>query len=265
MDKYVFITNANNKIGSELVKKLISENYIVFAGDVNYENKKFGNLIYVNLDPTSYKSLDFAKKYIQKYTSRISAIIHLSNYVDYAPLIECREEDMAKSIENNFMGAFRTNQVLWDILEQRTGKIIHDCSDLSLYDIMPFNGLLTLPKFLLKKYNDVLRKELKDKGVNVIRIHTGFVKDDNYENLVDKYHNVSEKSKLFFADMSRFFNLNISKEYFITPYEYAEFVNGIMNAKITKKVYLYKCSKKLRFISRLPNSLKEIYLKNYQK
>ena len=61
MDKYILITNANSNLGNEIVKKLIAENYIVFAGDASYENKEFGNLIYLNLDPKNKQSLSLAK------------------------------------------------------------------------------------------------------------------------------------------------------------------------------------------------------------
>ncbi|MCK9470609.1 MAG: SDR family NAD(P)-dependent oxidoreductase [Bacilli bacterium] len=265
MDKYVFITNANSQVGNDLVKKFISENYIVLAGDIGYENKKFGNLIYVNLDTASYKSLDFAKKYIQKYTSKISAIIHLGNYQSFTPLIEAREEEILKSIEDNFMSAFRTNQMLWDLLEVRNGKIIHDCSDVSLYNLMPFNGLYSITKSLLKNYNDVLRRELKNKAINVIRIHTGIIKNEGYDKLIDLYHNESEKSKLFFGEMSRFFGINIPKDETITSFEYSEFIVGIVNTKFPKQAYYFKCSKKLKFIDRLPRAIRNMYLKNYQK
>lgn len=265
MDKYVFVANANNQIGNEVVKKLISENFIVFAGDISYENKKFGNLIYVNLDTSSYKSLEAAKRYIQKYTSRISAIINLSKYITFSSLIECSEEEILKSIEINFMSAFRTNQVLWDILEQRSGKIIHDCSDVSIYELVPFNGVYSIAKSLLKNYNDVLRRELKDKGVSVIRVHTGLIKDGNYETITDKYHIASEKSKLFFGEMSRFINLNISKNALVNLYEYCDFLVKVVKSKNLKKVYYFNVNKKLRFISRLPNSLKDMYFKSYQK
>jgi len=265
MDKYVFILNANNQVGNEVAKKFVSENYIVFAGDPSYENKKFGNLIYVKVDPNSYKSLDFAKKYIQKYTSKISAIIHLTNFYSYSTLIECREEDISKAIDQNFMSAFKTNQVLWTLLEQRSGKIIHDCSDVSLYKHMPFNGLYSLSKTLLKNYNDILRRELREKGITIIRIHTAFIRDDNYENIVSKYHQATEESKLLFSDMNRFFTLNIPNENFITPFEYSEFLVKIVKTKAAKRAYFYKCSKKLKHINNLSPVLRERYLKRYQK
>lgn len=265
MDKYVFVANANNKIGSEVVKKLISENFIVFAGDVSYENKKFGNLIYVNLDTSSYKSLETAKRYIQKYTSRIFAIVNISKYITFSPLIECEEEEVLKSIELNFLSAFRTNQVLWDILEQKSGRIIHDCSDVSIYELAPFNGVYSIAKSMLKNYNDVLRRELKEKGISVVRVHTGLIKDDNYENITDSYHKVSEKSKIFFGEMSRFINLNISKGSLVNVYDYCDFLVRVVKSKILKKTYYFKVNKKLRFISMLPRPLRDMYFKGYQK
>lgn len=265
MDKYIFITNANSKVGNELAKKFISENYIVFAGDISYENKKFGNLIYINLDPNSYKSLEAAKRYVLKYTSQITAIISLANHYSFSSLLECKEEDMHKAIEENFFCAFKTNQVLWNILDQRIGKIIHDCSDVSLYELMPFNGLYSLSKTLLKNYNDILRRELKEKGIAVVRVHTGFVKDDNYEKLLSEYHRAADESKLMFSEMNRFITLNIPNEGFITPIEYSEFIARVVKFRIPKKAYYFKCSKKLKNITNMPTIIREIYLKNYQK
>ena len=163
------------------------------------------------------------------------------------------------------MSAFRTNQMLWDLLEVRNGKIIHDCSDVSLYNLMPFNGLYSITKSLLKNYNDVLRRELKNKAINVIRIHTGIIKNEGYDKLIDLYHNESEKSKLFFGEMSRFFGINIPKDETITSFEYSEFIVGIVNTKFPKQAYYFKCSKKLKFIDRLPRAIRNMYLKNYQK
>ena len=265
MDKYILITNANTEVGSELIKTLISENYIVIAADANFENKKFGNLIYLTLDGSDYKSLENAKKNIQKYTSNINAIIHITNYVAYSPIIEVDDRDFMDAVDKLFVNIFRTNKVMWSLLNQKNGKIIHDCSDIPINDLVPYNGVVSLNKSLLNNYNDILRRELRFRGINVIKIHTGILKDENYKLLRAKYLKDAEESKLFFSDMSRFVDLNIPKKYTVSVNQYCELIKKIMKTKTPKRVYYLNANKTLKFIKRLPAFLKDMYFKNYQK
>lgn len=265
MDKYILITNANSNLGNEIVKKLIAENYIVFAGDASYENKEFGNLIYLHLDPKNKQILSLAKKYIQRFTSKINSIIHLGFYVSYASLVECEAEELEKSFEKNFFSAFKINQEFWDLVELRTGKIIHNCSDVSAFELAPFNGVYSLGKSLLNNYVDILRRELGFRGINVVKIHAGIIKDENFEEIRESYYNASEASKYFYSEISRFIDINIDREALVEIDEYADFVIQIVKQRRTKPVYYLKVNKQLKKISKYPKNLVDRAFKNYNK
>lgn len=265
MDKYVLVTNANSQIGNEIVKKLIAENYIVFAGDDGFEYKEFGNLLYINLDPKSSQSLAYAKKYIQKFTSKLYAIIHLGSYIAYSALVECKINELEESINKNFLYAVRIDQEFWDLIEQRTGKIIHNCADVSLFELAPFNGIFGLSKSLLSNYVDVLRRELSFRGINVVKLHTGLIKDNHFEEIIEKYYKASEDSKYFYSEIGRFINLNIDRTNILDVDEYTTFLVHVVKQKRVKPIYHYKVSHKLSKISRHGKLRVDQIFKKYEK
>lgn len=265
MDKYVLVTNANSQVGNEVVKKLISENYIVFAGDPVFEYKEFGNLLYINLDPRNSQSLTYAKKYIQKFTSKIHAIIHLGSYIAYSALVECKIHELEESINKNFFHAVRIDQEFWDLVEQRSGKIIHNCADVSLFELAPFNGIYSLSKSLLSNYVDVLRRELSFRGINVVKLHTGLIKDNHFEENIEKYYKASEDSKYFYSEIGRFINLNIDRSAVVEVDDYTSFLVHVVKQKRVKPIYYYKVSSKLSKINKHNKLRVDQILKKFEK
>lgn len=264
MDKYVLITNANNYIGKELVKKFISDNYMVFATDKKYDNKKFGNLIYINLDPDNPKSLDNAKKNMQRYTSKVDAILHLADHKFYNPLIETDLNDLKESIKINFYQIYKMNQVLWDLLGIRDGKIIHDCTDSVIGELAPFNGAYAIAKGLLKNYNDVLARELKSMHIDVIRVHTGPILDDDFEFWRNSYLKTAENSKLFHSEMTRFLEMNMNKNEVVTIEEYCDLMLRIVNSKKPRPVYELNVNNALKKTKRMSDRKLENYFIKYK-
>jgi len=256
MDRYVLVTNASTQLGKELVQRLIVENYLVFACDPTFDNKEFGNLISLNLNPNKLESLKQAKKYIQKCTSKIHAIIHLNSYHAYGAMVEAKEEELKLSLEKNFFEVFRINQEFWDLVEQRSGKIIHDCADVSLFALAPFNGIYSLSKTMLSNYVDILRRELMFRMINVVRVHRGILKDNNFEKIIDKYYNAMDDSKFFYTEINRFFPLNIDKENLVEVLEYTNFLINIINEPKVQPVYYFKINSKLSKINK--HSLKKV-------
>ncbi len=264
MDKFALVTNANNQLGKEVVKKLISENYMVFASDSNYDNKKFGNLIYLNLDPNSSRSIENAKKNILRYTSRLEAIVHLNNYFDFGSMLEIEIEQLEESLKQNFFEVFRINKVMWDLVGYKNGKIIHDCSDVAAFDFAPFNGVYSLAKGMLVHYNDILRKELSARGVDVIRVHTGYVNDEDFEFYKNEYHKTAENSKYFYREMIQLIDLNMSKDSLVSIDDYCDFIAKIVKSRNPQEVYYYSYNKDLKKASKMKERAKDIFYRKFK-
>lgn len=264
MDKFVLVVGANSEIGNEVVKSLIADNYFVFAADKNYENKKFGNLVYLDVDLENDRSIENTKKNILKYTTSLFAIIYVNNYYSFSSLIEVEESDLKISFEKNFFGVYRANKVFWTLLNHRDSKIIIDCSDSSVYPLAPFDGVYSLPKTLLSNYCDVLRRELKSKGINVIKINSNYINNELSKKILDDYLKSADNSKYFYQDMIRLKEINTYNDSNINIADYCNLILGVLRRKRTKSNYFLGSNKFLKLLKGKTISKQDNYFIKYK-
>lgn len=266
MEKYVLVLGANCSIGNEVVKRLIANNYLVFAADRNVENKEFGNLIYLTMDINNQKSIEQAKKVIFKYTPSLYAIIILNNDYFFDSIVEGEEEKLRESFEKNFWRPYRAIKCLWKIVDPVHGRIINDCSDSGLFSILPFNGYYGLSKHLLSNYSDVLRRELTYKGIKVIKIHSGYIKDEKFELKLAEFHELIEKSPNFSTEINRLKPLILgNRDDDLEILDYSNLILKILKKRKPKKVYKIKLNRKLKMINLLSRNSQDRIYKNYGK
>lgn len=266
MEKYVLVLGANCSLGNEIVKRLIANNYLVFAADRNVENKEFGNLIYLAMDINDPKSIEQGKRVILKYTPSLYALIILSNEYSFEAIIEGEEEKLREIFEQNFWRPYRAIKYLWKIVDPVNGRIINDCSDSGLFSILPFNGYYGLSKHLLSNYSDVLRRELVYKGIKVIKIHSGYVKDEKFELKLTEFHELIEKSPNFSNEINRLKPLILgNRDDDLEINDYSQLILKILKKRKPKKVYKIRLNRKLKMINLLSLNSQDRFYRNYGK
>ncbi len=182
----VLVTGAGSGIGKACALRLASRGYRVFAGlrdlgkGKDLEEASGPGLKTILLDITVYDQVREAARLIGESLGRERRLFGLVNSAGLAlswPLEFFPPDALRKIFEVNVIGQVSVIQAFLPFLRPSRGRIINIGSGSGRL-ALPFMGGYAASKFALRALNDVLRRELKPWGIEVILIELGFVSSE---------------------------------------------------------------------------------------
>ena len=200
--KDILVTGAYGGMGRATVELLKSKGYRVFALD-----QKIGlpeeNVIPIEADVTSGKSIKEAFEAVGKYTDSLAEIIHFAGIYMLDSLVEMHSESFNRIFDINLCGVFLINKTFLPMLNNGS-RIIITTSELAPLDPLPFTGIYAVTKGALDKYAYSLRMELQLLGVYVSVLRAGAVDTGMLGVSTDALDRFCEKTELYTCNAERF-------------------------------------------------------------
>ena len=188
--KYALITGANSLLAHEVIQS-IHDDFFLFLVDVNKElsplyqdNNHVKVMIY---DLTNEAVFPQIYQEVSALTSTLDLVIHFAGIVELGALVEVNIKTLEKVMQINLFACYQTNQVLFPLLRNGKGRIIHVSSEYGQLLGLPFHSFYTMSKHALEIYNDSLRRELALFGIKVIKIRPGAYKTSMQANVTRQF------------------------------------------------------------------------------
>lgn len=200
--KTVLITGAYGGMGYATARLLSQNGYTVYALDMRV-GKAEENIIPIEADLTSEKSVSDAFQKIKKSTETLDAIIHFAGIYMLDSLVEMESESFDKIFDINVRGVYLTNKVFLPLLK-RGSKILITTSELAPLDPLPFTGIYAVTKGALDKYAYSLKMELQLLGIEVSVLRAGAVKTGMLGASTTALDRFCDKTELYSCNATRF-------------------------------------------------------------
>lgn len=179
--KVVFITGASSGIGYATAELLLEKGLKVYAGARRLEKMKplqNKGAIILELDVRDQESIDKAFEMILKNDGRIDAVFANAGYgvQGFFEIVDIN--DARAEFETNVFGLARTfKAALPQMRKQNYGKLLA-CS--SIVGTVSVPGMPWYPasKHAVEGLCDALRMEVKDLGIDVVKIQPGYIKTE---------------------------------------------------------------------------------------
>ena len=173
MSKNVIVTGAAGGMGAAICKKLVANNWNVFAIDIR--PLEMEGVTSFCCDMTNVDDLEKTKNDFLKITDKVDAIVHAAGIYDLDAFSEMDDERFTRIFEINVFGAYRINRIFTPYMSDG-GRITIITSELAPLNPLPFTGIYAVTKAALDKYAYSLRSELALRGIKVTVIRPGAVK-----------------------------------------------------------------------------------------
>ncbi len=121
---------------------------------------------------------------------RLDILVNNAGIGIRAPVAETRPVDARQLMDVNFFGALRCAKAALPLLKKSPAAQIVNIGSILSVLATPRNSLYCASKFALRAWNDALRIELRDAGIEVISILPGYTDTDFFENQVRSYGSV---------------------------------------------------------------------------
>ncbi len=181
MSKVIFITGASSGIGYATTEYLLDKGFKVYAGARRVEKMKplqeKGAVIF-ELDVRKQDSIDQAFQTIMDNGGRIDAVFANAGYGVQGCFETVDIEDAKAEFDTNVFGLARTfKTVLPQMRKQKSGRLIA-CS--SIVGTVSVPGMPWYPasKHAVEGLCDGLRMEVKDFGIDVVKVQPGYIKTE---------------------------------------------------------------------------------------
>ncbi len=200
--KSVLITGAYGGMGLATAKLLRDQGFRVFALDRRVGEAQ-ENIIPIEADIASEKSLKAALETVQSYTDSLYAILHFAGIYMLDSLVEMDDESFRRIFDVNMRGAFLVNKIFFSLLKEGS-RILITTSELAPLDPLPFTGIYAVTKSALDKYAYSLRMELQLLGIKVSVLRAGAVETGMLGVSTDALDRFCEKTELYTCNADRF-------------------------------------------------------------
>ena len=252
--KNVLVTGAFGGMGRATVSALLSKGYRVFALD-----KKIGdaedNLIPIEVDITSEKSVVAAVGRVGAYTDKLDAIIHFAGIYMLDSLVEMDAESFRRIFEINLFGAYLINRAFLPLLDKGS-RILITTSELAPLDPLPFTGIYAVTKGALDKYAYSLGMELQLLGISVSVLRAGAVNTGMLGASTDALDRFCNETKIYTCNAERFKRIVGSVEArHITTEALASLAVKIVEKKRPRFAYSINRNPLLLLLNALPKRL----------
>ena len=169
----VLITGAYGGMGRAASLLFREKGYRVFALDRKVSAPE-ENIIPIEADVTSEKSVKEAFEEVKKHTESLYAVIHFAGIYMLDSLVEMSDESFRRIFDVNLRGVFLVNKAFLPLLKKGS-RILITTSELAPLDPLPFTGIYAVTKGALDKYAYSLRMELQLLGISVSVLRAGAV------------------------------------------------------------------------------------------
>lgn len=179
--KVILLTGASSGIGHEAATELLAQGHTVYAAARRVERMEdlaAAGAHVLSLDVTDSASISDAVNAVLSQQGRIDVLINNAGYGYLGALEGVSMEEARRQLDVNVFGlAEMTKQVLPYMRERRSGRIINISSVAGKVGIA-FVGWYNVSKFAVESYSDVLRKEVRQFGIDVVLIEPSGIKTD---------------------------------------------------------------------------------------
>lgn len=179
--KVILLTGASSGIGHEAATELLAQGHTVYAAARRVERMEdlaAAGAHVLSLDVTDCASISDAVNAVLSQQGRIDVLINNAGYGYLGALEGVSIEEARRQLDVNVFGlAEMTKQVLPYMRERRSGRIINISSVAGKVGIA-FVGWYNVSKFAVESYSDVLRKEVRQFGIDVVLIEPSGIKTD---------------------------------------------------------------------------------------
>lgn len=262
--KYVIVTGAYGGMGKEVVKKLVENNYKVFALD-KYVEPKTENVYPIQVDITDIESVKNALSQVKSITEEIYAILHFAGKYVLNSLVEIDEESFISAFNVNLFGTYRINKTFLPLLKKGS-KIFITTSELAPLAPLPFTGLYAVTKSSLDKYAFSLRMEVQLLGINVIVLRPGAVDTKMIDSSTTQLDQFCNNSKLYKCNAEKFKKIVDGVEAKkVQAEKIAVKTVKIISKKRPKQVYSINRNKLLILLNLFPKKLQTKIIKRILK
>ena len=200
--KDVLITGAYGGMGRATAQALSLRGFRVFALDRKVEEGQ-ENIIPVQVDITSQKSIQEAVIFVRQYTDSLDAILHFAGVYMLDSLVEMENESFYHIFDVNLFGAFAINKAFLPLLGKGS-RILITTSELAPLDPLPFTGIYAVTKGALDKYAYSMRMELQLLGISVSVLRAGAVDTGMLGVSTSALDRFCEKTELYTCNADRF-------------------------------------------------------------
>lgn len=200
--KDILVTGAYGGMGRATVESLKRQGFRVFALD-RAVGEPEENVIPIEVDVTSEKSVRAVAEVVREHTDRLFAILHFAGVYMLDSLVEMESESFRRIFEVNLHGAFLINKTFLPFLGKES-RILITTSELAPLDPLPFTGVYAVTKSALDKYAYSLRMELQLLGIFVSVLRAGAVDTGMLGASTDALDRFCEKTELYTCNADRF-------------------------------------------------------------
>lgn len=188
------VTGGNGALGEAISYQLADKGYeVILAGrnEVELEKKttdmqkKFSHVYSVILEVTSQESIENCYKVIIKKYGKLdvlvnNAAIYPDNRVDeiYPNFFDLNFEDLKKTIETNFYGAFNlSRKFLPDMIKNNFGRIVNVSSGMARFEDLDTRGpFYRMSKVALNSLTCILAELCRGKDICINSVCPGWVR-----------------------------------------------------------------------------------------
>lgn len=246
----VLITGAGSGIGKAVANCFAKNGQTVYGIDITPIEEVDGITGYV-ASVTDSESLIKVKNDLQQKDVKLDLIINIAGVFYMDNFLDADENQIAKVMDVNFLGAVRVNKIFFDLLKPN-GRIIVTSSEVAPYAPLLFNGIYGISKTAVDAYAQCLRHEAGLLGIKVITVRPGAVETPLARSSFTHMQAMFGKTKYYskyFKDYATMMKKFASK--LITPDELAKHYYKIALKKKPKVVYSVNKNKALALLSKL--------------
>ena len=200
--KSILITGAYGGMGRAAAKLLSESGFRIFALDKKADEAQ-DNIIPIEADITSPKSVQSALAVVQSHTDELCAILHFAGIYMLDSLVEMGDDAFRRIFDVNVHGAFLINKTFLPLLKSGS-RILIVTSELAPFDPLPFTGIYAVTKSALDKYAYSLGMELQLLGISVSVLRAGAVETGMLGVSIDHLDRFCESTRLYSCNAERF-------------------------------------------------------------
>lgn len=252
--KTILITGAYGGMGYATARLLRDRGYTVFALDLKVRDAE-ENIIPIEADITSEKSIKDALDTVRAHTDSLDAIVHFAGVYMLDSLVEMDTGAFDKIFDVNVRGVFLINKLFMPLLKNGS-RILITTSELAPLDPLPFTGIYAVTKGALDKYAYSLKMELQLLGINVSVLRAGAVDTGMLGASTTALDKFCEKTEIYSCNARRFKGIVEKVEArCVPPEKIAKKSAKILSRRSPKFAYTINRNPLLLLLNALPKRL----------
>ncbi len=259
--KTILVTGAASGIGRCLVDMLLERGDKVYACDMDANALKAlegrDGIKIIGMDVTKQTDIDKAVELVRQGRWQLDGLVNNAGIALGGPLVELRDEVMAKQFDVNVFGVFKVTKAFFPLLLETKGRVVI-MGSISGKFTAPFVGPYSMTKRAMEGYADALRRELDPLGMYVSIVEPGDVKTPIWDKAKGMMADMGPSISPLFRDRAMHvvaYGIKEAVEKGLEPRQVAEQVITALHAPKPKARYPINKSQLMRWLmTHLPDS-----------